>query len=71
MLAVALDDKNLRKTTQLTLAKKLLGGNDDGRELIITAPYKAKPDQAVPILQGFLDDRMSTIIKGLHDARSR
>jgi len=49
----------------------LLGGNDDGRELIITAPYKAKPDQAVPILQGFLDDRMSTIIKGLHDARSR
>jgi len=42
MLAVTLDDKNLRKTTQLTLTKKLLGGNDDGRELIITAPYKAK-----------------------------
>ncbi len=72
MLAVTLDDKNMRKTTQLTLAKKLLGGNDDGRGLIITAPYKAKPDQAVPIiLQGFLDDMMSTIIKGLHDARSR
>ena len=72
MLAVTLDDRNLIKTTQLTLTKiKLLGGNDDGRGLIITAPYKAKPDQAVPILQGFLDDRMSTIIKGLHDARSR
>jgi hypothetical protein len=71
MLAVTLDDKNLSKTTQLTLAKKLLDGNDDGRELIITASYKAKLDQAVPILQGFLDDRMSTIIKGLHDARSR
>ena len=71
MLAVTWDDKNLRKTTQLTLTKKLLGGNDDGRELIITAPYKAKPDQAVPILQGFLDDVMPTIIKGLHDARSR
>jgi len=70
--AVTLDDKNLRKTTQLTLAKiKLLGGNDDGRGLIITAPYEAKPDEAVPVLQGFLDDRMSTIIKGLHDARSR
>jgi len=67
-----LDDKNLRKTTQLTLAKiKLLGGNDDGRGLIITAPYEAKPDEAVPVLQGFLDDRMPTIIKGLHDARSR
>jgi len=67
-----LDDKNLRKTTQLTLAKiKLLGGNDDGRGLIITAPYETKPDEAVPVLQGFLDDRMSTIIKGLHDARSR
>jgi len=25
MLAVTLDDKNLRKTTHLTLAKKLLG----------------------------------------------
>ncbi len=71
MLAVTLDDKNMRKTTQLTLAKKLLGGNDDGRELIITAPYKAKPDQAVPILQGFLDDMMPTIVKGLHDARSQ
>ncbi len=72
MLAVTLDDKNLRKTTQLTLATiKLLGGNDDGRGLIITAPYEAKPDEAVPVLQGFLDDRMPTIIKGLHDARSR
>jgi len=72
MLVVTLDDKNLRKTTQLTLAKiKLLGGNDDGSRLIITAPYEAKPDEAVPVLQGFLDDMMSTIIKGLHDARSR
>ena len=63
----------MRKTTQLTLAKiKLLGGSDDGRGLIIAAPYEAKPDEAVPpILQGFLDGMMPTIIKGLHDARSR
>ena len=54
MLAVTLDDRNLIKTTQLTLTKiKLLGGNDDGRGLIITAPYEAKPDEAVPVLQGF------------------
>jgi len=72
MLAITLDDKNLSKTTQLTLAKiKLLGGNDEGEELIIAAPYEAKPDEAVPVIQGFLDDMMSTIIKGLHDARSR
>ena len=72
MLAVTLDDRNLIKTTQLTLTKiKLLGGNDDGRGLIITAPYEAKPDEAVPVLQGFLDDMMPTIVKGLHDARNR
>lgn len=42
-----------------------------GSRLIIAAPYEAKPDEAVPVLQGFLDDMMSTIIKGIHDARSR
>jgi len=46
MLAITLDDKNLSKTTQLTLAKiKLLGSNDDGSRLIITAPYEAKPEE--------------------------
>ena len=39
--------------------------------LIIAAPYEAKPDESVPALQDFLDDMMPTIIKGLHDARSR
>ncbi len=72
MLAVTWDDKNLRKTTELTLARiKLLVGDEDEKGLIIANPYEAKPDEAVPVLQGFLDDRMSTIIKGLHDARSR
>ncbi len=62
----------MRKTTQFTLAKiKLLGGNDDGWELIIVAPYEAKPDEAIPVLQGFLDDMMPTIVKGLHNARSQ
>jgi len=72
MAALTLDDKNLRKITQLTLARiKLLGGNDDGRGPIIAASYEAKPDETVPVLQDFLGDRMPTIIKGLHDARSR
>ncbi len=72
MLAVTLDDKNLRKTTQLTLARiKLLVGDEDEKGLIIATPYEAKPDETVPILQDFLDDVMPTIIKGLHDARSR
>jgi len=62
----------LRKTTQLTLARiKLLGGNEDGRGLIIATPYETKPDETVPVLQDFLDDMMPTIIKGLHDARNR
>lgn len=72
MLAVTLDDKNLIKTTQLTLARiKLLVGDEDEKGLIIATPYEAKPDETVPVLQDFLDDMIPTIIKGLHDARSR
>ena len=71
MLAVTWDDKNLRKTTELTLTKKLLVGDEDEKGLIIANPYEAKPDETVPVLQDFLDDMMPTIIKRLHDARSR
>jgi hypothetical protein len=56
MLAVTLDDRNLIKTTQLTLTKiKLLGGNDDGRgssSLLLTKQNQMKLFQ---VLQGFLE----------------
>jgi hypothetical protein len=56
MLAVTLDDRNLIKTTQLTLTKiKLLGGNDDGRDsssLLLTKQNQMKLFQ---MFQGFLE----------------
>jgi exosortase A len=52
------------------LAKnKLLGRGDDGAEIIIATRYEETPDEAVPVLQGFLGDMMPTITKGLQNAR--
>ena len=54
------------------LAKnKLLGRGDDGAEIIIATRYEETPDEAVPVLQGFLDDMMPTITKGLQNAWER
>jgi hypothetical protein len=72
MLTVTLDDRNLIKTTQLTLDKiKLLGGNDDGRDSSSLLLKKQNQMNLFQVLQSFLDDMIPTIIKGLHDARSR
>ena len=54
------------------LAKnKLLGRGDDGAEIIIATRYEETPDEAVPVLQGFLGDMMPTITKGLQNAWER
>ena len=72
MLTVTLDDRNLIKTTQLTLDKiKLLGGSDDGRDSSSLLLKKQNQMNLFQVLQSFLDDMIPTIIKGLHDARSR
>ena len=44
--------------------KKLLGRGDDGAEIIIAARYEETPDEAVPVLQGFLGDMMPDDNKG-------
>ncbi len=54
------------------LAKnKMLGRGDDGAEIIITAPYQENASEAVPVLQGFIDDMMPLITEGLGNASSR
>ena len=57
---------------KLILARnKLLGRGDDGAEIIIAARYEDTPDEAVPVLQGFLDDMMPAITAGLEHASNR
>lgn len=62
------------KTANPYLAKvilarnKLLGRGDDGAEIMIATRYEETPDEAVPVLQGFLVDMMPTITKGLQNA---
>jgi exosortase A len=54
---------------KLILAKhKLLARGDDGAEIIIATQYEDRADEAVSVLQAFLDDMMPTIRKGLVDA---
>ncbi len=50
---------------------KMLGRGDDGAEIIIAAPYQESPDEAVPVLQGFIDEMMPLITEGLGNASSR
>lgn len=50
---------------------KLLGRGDDGAEIIIAARYEEAPDEAVPVLQAFVDDMMPTITRGLQHAWER
>lgn len=54
------------------LAKnKLLGRGDDGAEIIVAARYEEAPEEAAPVLEGFLGDMMPTITMGLQNARDR
>jgi exosortase A len=54
------------------LAKnKLLGRGDDGAEIIVVTRYEETPDEAFPVLQGFLGEMMPTITKGLQNAWER
>jgi hypothetical protein len=53
----------------MLLAKnKLLDRVDTGAEIIVTTTYEDQPDEAVPVLQRFLNDMMPSIRKGLIDA---
>lgn len=57
---------------KIILAKnKLLGRGDDGAEIIIATRYEEIPEEAVPVLQGFLGDMMPTITAGLQNAGNR
>jgi EpsI family protein len=47
---------------------KLLGRGDGGAEIIVAARYEEKPDEAVPVLQGFIDDMIPAITGGLRNA---
>jgi exosortase A len=47
---------------------KLLGRGDDGAEIIVATRYEEKPDEAVPVLQGFIDDMIPAITDGLRNA---
>jgi EpsI family protein len=54
---------------KIILAKhKLLDRGDDGAEIIVAAQFEDKPDEAVPVLQEFLNHMMPAIRKGLADA---
>ena len=54
------------------LAKnKLLGRGDDGAEIIVATRYEDVPEEAVPVLRGFLGDMMPTITMGLRNAGNR
>jgi exosortase A len=54
---------------KIILAKhKLLDRGDDGAEIIVAAQFEDKPDEAVPVLQEFLNDMMPAIRKGLVNA---
>lgn len=50
---------------------KLLGRGDDGAEIIIAVRSEETPDEAVPVLQAFVDDMMPMITKGLQNAWER
>jgi exosortase A len=50
---------------------KLLRREDDGAEIIIAARYEETPDEAVPVLQSFLDDMMPAITDVLRNAGQR
>ena len=55
----------------LVARKKLLGRNDDGAEIIVATFYDEVPDEAMPVLQGFLSDMMPAITQSLRNAEDR
>lgn len=56
---------------KIILAKNtLFGNNDDAAEIIIATRYENKPEEAIPVLDDFLNDMMANIAKGLHDAEN-
>ncbi len=50
---------------------KLLQRSDDGAEIIIATRYEDTREEAVPVLQGFLDDMLPAITNALHNADNR
>ena len=57
---------------KMILAKrKLLGRGDDGAEILIAAPYRDSPDEAVPVLSDFMNEMMPAITIGLEHASNR
>lgn len=53
---------------KLLLAKtRLFGGRGEGAVIIIAAPYDEQPEEAVPVLQAFLNDMLSSMEASLKD----
>jgi hypothetical protein len=50
---------------------KLLQRGDDGAEIIIASRYEETREEAVPVLQDFLDDMMPAISNSLQNADNR
>jgi exosortase A len=50
---------------------KLLQRGDDGAEIIIATRYEDTREEAVPVLQGFLDDMLPAITNALQNADNR
>jgi EpsI family protein len=54
---------------KVVLAKhKLLDLGDNGAEIVVAARYEDKADEAVPVLESFLNEMMPAIRKGLAHA---
>lgn len=57
---------------KMILAKrKLLGRGDEGAEILIAAPYQESPEEAVPVLQNFMNEMMPAITTALEHASDR
>lgn len=50
---------------------KLLQRGDDGAEIIVATRYEDTQEEAVPVLQGFLDDMLPAITNALQNADNR
>jgi EpsI family protein len=69
---LATDETTRPYMAKIILAKhKLLDRGDNGAEIIVAAPYEDKPDEALPVLQDFLNDMMPALRKGLVDAAAQ
>ncbi len=65
------DETTNRYLAKAMLAKnKLFGNGDAAAEIMVASPYEYTPDEAVPVLQAFLDDMLPVIEAALHNVNN-